>query len=107
VPDNKPIGNSDWIIEYGLVELDADGNQIPLTDRVECDYDQCGDGATFYYRHQCCNHVTLTCDLHKNMTITHLVRAQERGEVMTCAFCKKHKIPTMLITRPQPLRLTS
>jgi hypothetical protein len=102
----KPIGNSDWIVEYNLVELDADGQQVPLRSNVECDYKDCSNDAAFYYRTRCCNTVPLACEYHKNAVMRFLVTMQQSGEIIKCPFCKTNKIPLTLITRPQPLDST-
>lgn len=49
--DETPIGNNDWLEEFGL----------KLEDRVSCDSDQCKNDAIFYSRTTCCKSVMLAC----------------------------------------------
>jgi hypothetical protein len=106
-PDVTPIGNDDWIVKDGLVERNSDGQTIPLSGAVECDNNECSEEATCYYRHQCCNYVSLSCEGHRAAVVRFLMSMQQRGEIVRCFFCKTNKIPITLITRPQSLRLDS
>lgn len=96
-PETTPIGNADWLVDFNL-KL---SKKYPI-----CDNEGCADEAVRYYRHTCCNAVSLACEFHTNAVARYLIDMQNRGSMARCTFCKAYKIPTALITRPQDLRLT-
>lgn len=96
--ENEPIGNADWLVDF----------KIKLEDKYPvCDNEGCDEESVHYYRHTCCNSVSLACEFHTNAVARYLIDMQNRGSMAKCAFCKQYKIPTALITRPQKLRLTA
>jgi len=106
VSDHEPIGNADWLREFNIHESLPDGTVRIMSDNYPyCDYENCANEAMYYYRHQCCNTVSLGCELHTNGMMRLLIELHQNGTMAKCVFCKKHKIPLMLITRPQILAL--
>lgn len=94
-------GDPAWADNF--IEMDENKVIKPYSDAIECDHQNCLEGAVGYYRHMCCNTVVLACTGHCNGIMRYLYELNQRGHLAKCIVCKRYKPPLMLITTPVPL----
>lgn len=93
--DNTPIGNSDWLAEYG----------IALKDEVTCDATGCRRVASLYTRVRCCGAVFMYCsDCMKNVYEV-LMKTVAARAMVTCPSCHKQSSAVQWAEVPKELAL--
>lgn len=91
IEDTTPQGNTQWLVEEGLL----------LEDRVSCDTDGCPRKGTHFTRVRCCQSVMVSCLPCLNEAFKGLLALIQQGNLVTCVRCGETNPATGWLERPK------